>query len=530
MRGAVSLALFVGVASCGGRGDAPEAQPPEPQIRRLTKLQYTNSIHDALGAAIVVPTSLEPDEDAGGLYSVGASLASISPRGVEQYESAAFQVAGQVMGDPALRSANVPCEPAAVRDDACVGEAIRAAGRRLWRRPLEDVELATLVGVAGGAATALGDFDGGLEYALSALLQSPNFLFRVELGEPDPERTGAYRFTSVEMASRLSYLLWNTAPDEELLAAGEAGELVAADGLSAQVDRLIADPRARDGLRNFFTEMLDLDQLDALNKDTLVFTHMAADVGPSAREETLRGLDAIVDEDGDLRDFVNTRRAFLDRKLSAIYGIPAPSMDEFAETELPEDGLRRGFLGQASFLALQSHPANTSVTLRGKFLREVLFCQPVPPPPSNLNTAIPEVSADNPTMRDRVEQHLQDPFCAGCHNVMDPIGLGFENFDGLGSYRASENGVVIDASGELDGDLYAGPVELADLVHDDEKLARCVVQTYLQYASGHVLGIAERGSLEWHDEGFADEGHRMRALMRDVAMGMAFRGAGAVNP
>lgn len=522
--------MVVLLGSCGARGDAPEAEPPEPQIRRLTRVQYTNSIHDALGAAIVVPTSLEPDEDAGGLASVGASLASISPRGVELYETAAAQIAAQVMDDAALRASNVLCEPAAARDDACAAEVVRVAGRKLWRRPLEDAEVDVYVAVAGGAAAAVGDFHGGLEYALSGLLQSPNFLFRVELGEPDPERVGAYRFTSLEMAPRLSYLLWNTTPDEELLAAAEAGELVTVDGLSAQVDRLIADPRARDGLRNFFTEMLDLDQLDALNKDALIFTHMSADVGPSAREETLRGIEAIVEEDGDVRDFVNTRRAFVNRKLSAIYGIPAPSLDDFAETELPEDGLRRGFLGQASFLALQSHPANTSVTLRGKYLREVLFCAPVPPPPSNLNTAIPEVSDEAPTMRDRVEQHLEDPYCAGCHNVMDPIGLGFENFDGLGTYRESENGVAIDASGDLDGQVYAGPVELADLVHDDEKLARCVVQTYLQYANGHVIDAGERSSLEWHDDGFADEGHRMRALMRDVAMGMAFRSAGEVTP
>ena len=217
MRIAVSFAMVVILGSCGGRGEAPGAQPPEPQIRRLTRLQYTNSIHDALGAAIVVPTSLEPDEDAGGLYSVGASLASISPRGVELYETAATQVVAQVMSDDTLRAANVPCEPTAVRDDVCAGEVVRAAGRRLWRRPLEEAEVSTLVAIAGGSATALDDFDDGLGYALSALLQSPNFLFRVELGEPDPERAGAYRFTSLEMAPRLSYLLWNTTPDEAKL-------------------------------------------------------------------------------------------------------------------------------------------------------------------------------------------------------------------------------------------------------------------------------------------------------------------------
>jgi hypothetical protein len=486
-------------------------------------------VHDVLGDGVVVPTSLEPDEAIAGLYSVGASLTSVSPRGVEQYETAAYNIAGQVMADEALRNAAISCEPAGVTDDACATEAIEALGLKLWRRPLTDGELATLVGIARDAGAILGGFDQGLEFALAAMLQSPNFVYRVELGEPDPDHAGQMRFTDYEMAARLSFFLWNTTPDDELLAAAARGELTTDEGLAAQVDRLLEDERAREGVRNFFTEMLQLADLDELNKDPLVFPYMSADLGVAAREETLLGLDHLVfEEDGDYRDIFVTTHTYVDRRLAAIYGVPAPADEGFGEIDLPEDGGRRGLLGQVAFLAGQSHPASSSVTLRGIYIREVLLCTELLPPPANLNTAIPEASEEAPTMRERVAIHLEDPMCAGCHNVMDPLGLGLENFDGLGVWREQENGFDIDPSSDLDGEPFGDPWELAEVVREHPKVGPCLAETVYRYAAGHVVENGEEDAIAWHADGFAKDKHRVRGLIRDVALGRAFRQAGEV--
>lgn len=512
------------------RGEAPAVEPAGPVLKRLTAVQYTNSIHDLFGAAVVVPDSLEPDAAAEGLLQVGAGVNALSAYGVERYEDAAFSIVDQVFADPAMRAALVPCVPAGVQDDGCARTALDALGRRAWRRPLTPAELDRIVTIAGVAATTLGDFDQGLGFGVAALLQSPHFVYRVELGEDDPEAPGQRRYSDWEMASRLSYFLWNTTPDDALLAAAEAGELTTDAGLAAQVDRLLGDARAREGLRAFFGDMLTLYELDDLNKDPTAFVHMSADVGPAAREETLQALDWLVmEEDGDYRDLFTTRTTFLDRKLAAIYGVPAPSPDGFGQTELPDDGRRRGLLGQVSFLALQSHPANTSVTRRGLFVREVLLCQPLPSPPAGLNTSIPEATEAAPTMRDRVEQHLADPSCAACHASMDPIGLGLENFDGLGGWRDSENGVVIDASGELDGVPFGDAWDLGQVLHDHPDTGPCLARTLFQYAGGHLVAAGETELLDWHAQGFAEAGYSVQFLIRDLVASPGFRRVGGVE-
>lgn len=282
----VAILLVLALAGCTpdpgpvDRGPVPEHAPTSPVLKRLTSTQYVASVRDLLGDAVLIPDEVEPDEAVNGLLTVGSSVTSISPVGVEEYESAAFDLAEQALADPSTRAALVPCAASALRDDACAEAALGDFGRRAWRRPLTEPELARLVGVAGTAADTLGDFDAGLVYGLAGILQSPYFLYRVELGEDDPDVPGGRRYTDWEMASRLSYFLWNTTPDDELLAAAEAGELTTDAGLDAQVDRLLADERAREGVRNFFSEMLQLHALDELNKDPTVFVHMNSRSGP----------------------------------------------------------------------------------------------------------------------------------------------------------------------------------------------------------------------------------------------------------
>jgi hypothetical protein len=504
------------------RGEAPTAELAGPVLKRLTATQYENAVHDLFGDDIVVPEDIEPDEAVDGLLAIGAGVNSISPSGVEGFEDAAYSIAEQAIA----AGTAAPCSPTVDDDLLCAKEAIAEVGRRAWRRALTDDEVDRHLALFALAVGELDSFQDALAYPLAALLQSTNFLYRVELGEDDP--AGGRRYTDAEMASRLSFFLWNTIPDEELLAAAEAGELVTDAGLAGQIDRLLGDDRAREGLRAFFTDMLTLYELDDLNKDPTTYTHMSADVGPSAREETLAGLEYLVfEEAGDYRDILTTRRAFVDRKLAAIYAIPAPVREGFGETTL--EGDRMGLLGQVSFLALASHPANTSVTRRGMFVREVLLCQDMPSPPAGVDTSIPEATTEAPTMRERVAQHLEDPSCSGCHNLTDYIGLGLENFDGLGGWRDAENGTTIDASGTLDGIAFGGPAGLGRAVRDHEDLGPCLAATVFRYATGHVDADGEDALRDWHARGFAENGYDVRWLLADIAASPAFRKVGDVE-
>lgn len=502
------------------RGDAPDAAPPPSSLKRLTTAQYRHAMRDLFGPDLVLPARLEPDERIDGLFAVGAANTTISSYGAERYAQAAYDVAAQVLGDETRRARWIDCDLA---NETCIEDVLAALGRHAWRRPLAQAELDDLVDIVVDAEAVLESDDDAFAYAMAAVLMSPNFLYRVELGDEGDAPEGGYG--AYELASRLAFFLWDTVPDAELLDAADDGSLLQDDVLAGQVDRMLADPRATEGVRALFGQMLHLDELDHLTKDPAIFTYLRDSLGQSAREETLRGIEALVfDDDGSYLDLFTTRRTFLDRDLAALYGVPAPAREGFAETMLPADGGRMGLLGQASFLALWAHPVSTSVTRRGVFVREVLLCEEIPEPPAMANTAIPEVSADAPTMRDRIAVHLQNPSCAACHTLTDPIGLAFENFDGLGGWRDKENGVEIDASGELDDATFADAVGAAKAIADHPNTAPCLVQTVLQVATGGTVDHVDEAWVDWHTTGFVGSGHRVLWLLRDVALSPAFRG------
>jgi hypothetical protein len=536
--GGVALAAGMLIAACTGQiGDReadgrPVAIDPAPAtIHRLTRAQYANAVHDLLGASIAVPTALEPDVESGGITSVsfasvGSSIGSVSRRGIEQYEAAAFKVAEQAMAEGPARAALVGCAPKGVSDEACARSFLTSFGRRAYRRPLEAAELDRLTAITTQAATTLGDFHRGLELGVAAILQSPHFLYRVELGTKEAGNEGRLRYRGYELASRLSFFLWNTTPDDALLRAAEEGKLDDEEGLSAEIDRLLASPRAHAAVRNFFIERFGLGDLDDLSKDSLVFPAMSAELGPSAREETLRILEQMLMIEGrDYREVFTTRRTFVDRKLASLYGIPAKSLEGFAEVTLPEEGQRRGLLGHASLLTLYAHPTSSSATLRGKFIRKALLCGVIPNPPANVNTALPDPEESGPTLRDRLAVHEAQPFCASCHIPMDDIGLGLENFDGLAQWRTKENGALIDPAGDLDGRPFANPIELGQAISAHPDLGPCLVRHLVRYASAAPETPGEDAEIERLSRAFADQGYRLPFLLREVASSPAFRTA-----
>lgn len=509
------------------REDAPAFDAGAPVLTRLTAEQYANTIADLFGDEVVVARSLEPDTSVDGLLSVGASVTSVSSWGVEHYELAAFDIAEQVMADPVLHGWFLSCTPAGATDSDCASEALETAGLFTWRRPLTSGELDRLVGLADAAGATLADFHDGLAFALAALLQSPHFLYRVEEGEA---ANGERSYTDWEMASRLSFFLWNTTPDADLLAAAEGGELTDTKTLVPHVDRMLDDPRATDGARNIFSDLFRLYSLDDLSKDTTVFPYWTPDVRSAAREETLRLIETwIFEEEGDYRDLFVSTRTFVDRRLAALYGIPAPLPNGFGEVRLDKSLGRRGLLGHISLLALNSHPVSTSVTRRGQFVREVLLCQPIPPPPSGVDTSIPAPDENARTMRERVQRHLEDPVCASCHQLTDPLGLGLENFDGIGLWRDLENEVEIDPSGDLDGEAFDNAWDLGATLSGHERLPACLVESLYRFSQRRSVSDGEDDLLAWHASGFAESGFRVKFLLRDLALSPAFRQVGEVS-
>ena len=488
-------------------GPAPGlSEAPAPQLRRLTAEQYRNSVRDLLGDDFVLPGSLEPDEEVDLLLAVGSSVTSVSPRGVEQYENAAFLVAGQVA--PGL----LDCDSLS---SACVEPWLRDLGLRAWRRPLSDPEVERLMAVHALASTTLEDGDAGVEYVLATLLQSPSFLYRVEVGD------GAGRLTGYEVATRLSYLFWNTTPDQTLLQAAADGELATDEGVRAHAERLLADPRSSEGVRAFFTEMWALYGLDQLSKDPLVFPWMSAELGPSMKEETLLVVEDLVGQGGDYRDLMTQRTTYVDHRLAALYNVRAPGTEGFGQVTLPSDGARAGLLGHAGILSLYAHPVSTSATLRGKFVQERLLCREIPPPPADVDTSIPEAS-EGVTRRERVQEHLTNPACAGCHLITDPIGLGLENFDGVGAFRSLDNGALIDASGDLDGAVFDDPRGLGRAVRNHPDLPLCFNDFLYRYALGHSVTNGEQPLVDWLAVVFASEGYRVEELMLALVTTEAF--------
>ena len=251
--------------------------------------------------------------------------------------------------------------------------------------------------------------------------------------------------------------------------------------------------------------------------------------GSCKKDEAPTGPHLVFDEDTDFRKAITTRRTFIDRRLAAIYGVQAPDVAQAAWTDLPEDGGRRGVLGHVSFLMLNAHNSTTSATLRGKFVRERMLCQVMPAPPADVDTSIPEADETSPTLRDRVAVHLEDPACAGCHELMDPIGLGFENFDAIGKWRSTEAGAVIDPSGNLDGTDFTDAWEMAAAISKHPQFGPCVAQNLYQYTTGLPLGEGERDLVDWLADGFAADGHRMQALVLRIIDSPGFRQVGEIQ-
>ena len=495
---------------------------------RLTAEQYRNSIRDIFGDSIeITGNAIAAGVREAGLMAVGGRRLTLSSSEVESYEVLALDVAGQVMS-PSRRNTLIPCRPENDNgfDGDCAREFISTVGFHLFRRPLSEYEIGSYSAMASKATESLGGFYIGLQAALVGMMVSPDFLFRIERSVPSQETPGIRRLDAWSRASRLSFFLWNTTPSPALLQAAQSGELMFEAGLDEQVQQMIASPRIEDGLRAFFSDMLAFDRFDTLDIDTTLYPKFTKNVEDEAREQTLRTIaDHLLEQDVDYRDLFDSRKTFLTPALAALYGVPISIRQEmgglvpWVPYEYPEDHIRVGLLGQATFLSLFSHPGASSPTLRGKAVREHLLCQTIPPPPGDVDFSLVR-DTDNPefrTARDRLTEHRNNPTCAGCHTLMDPIGLALEIFDASGVFRNMENGALIDTSGQWLGQEYSDVRELTLMLKKDPTLTSCLVQRAYNYGTAREPTPSEVQWLNSTHSQLRQEGVYWRELLQRIS-------------
>ncbi len=495
----------------------------ERRLRLMTAEQYLNTLGYVFGPNVKPDVRFAPLQRTDGLLGVGTSIAGVTASQMEVYQKTAASVAAQVV-NPENRKFLISCTPKseAARDDACAREFLTKVSRLLYRRPLDENRLNQWVAEAGAGADRLKNFYAGLGSALEGMLFNPQVLFISERLEADPKNEGATRLDSYSLATRLSFFLWNAAPDDLLLKAAEKGELYTNKGFTKTVDRMLASPRLEQGVRAFFDDMLQFDVFDTLAKDGSIYPTFTATTVLDAREQTLRTIiDQLLVKNRDYRDLYTTRETFISPSLAALYRLPTTG--GWVPYEFPADSPRMGMLTQISFLAGHSHPGRSSATLRGKALRELLLCQPVPRPPANVDfSAVENPKANLRTARDRVNAHLENPVCAGCHKITDPMGLALEHFDGAGRYRTTERGTPIDASGNLDGKEFTDVTGLAKALRDHPALTSCVVKRAYAYGTGGPTSVGDRATLAALDKEFAAHGYRFPDLLRAVVTSKAF--------
>ncbi|MBK9259991.1 MAG: DUF1592 domain-containing protein [Polyangiaceae bacterium] len=531
---ATLLAAFVSTTACvgivGDTGDeangktlvlAPAALP------RLTAEQYRSTLVELFGNA--APSGpLEDDTKPYLFYNIGASTTTLSELGVQLYEESADALSRYVFADAARRAAFVGCTPAAP-GDACVESFLRKFGRRVVRRPLTEDEVARWVNVS----KTLADPDAweGLRLAVAGLIQSPHFLYRVDLGSAG-ESASRRKLDGYELASRLSFLLWNQGPDEALLDAAESGELDTREGVAMAAERLLDDPRARGAVQAFFRQYLDLGRLAGINRNPATYPLFAPGITDAMRREVELIVDDLVFETrGDARSIFSTRMTYVNTDLAALYGVDAPgaTKTEFVEVELPADGPRAGILTFGAFLTMNAHESYTSPTARGKYVRERVLCLEVPAPPPGVDTSLDPVPMGEPpkTVRERMELHRTNPSCASCHSFMDPPGFLFEHFDSSGAYRTVQEGVLpIDSSGDLDGTPLTDARGLATILETDPRVGRCMVRQLYRHAQGRLETPGEALALEDLADRFAAASFDFRSLLIELVTHDAFRFVG----
>ncbi len=498
----------------------PETDPTRATLRRLTRNEYNNTLRDLLGDTSF-PGNTFPSEELSNGFGNDANAQTVSSLLAEQYNTVAENIAVGVAESPEKLKILAECA-SSVTDtndtetiDACAEKLIEDFVSRAYRRPLDPQELNTLLEFATAVRNDT-DFATSIASVIELVLQSPDFLYRVEHGILDEE--GRRRPTDHEMATRLSYLMWATMPDPELRAAADAKQLSDPASILAHAQRMLDDPRSRPVLRFFFDNLLPISALASLQRDPERYPAYTPAIGSLLREETQRFMEhEIFEGSGTWDGAITAPYTFVNGPLADFYGIEGVTGEGFVKVDL-DTSQRLGLLTHAGVVAGTIHSNETNPVVRGAFIMRNIMCTDIPLPSGDLLAEIKPPDPDSgATARERFGRHSDDPVCAGCHSLMDPVGLTLENYDPIGLWRDTENGVSIDATGSLPGVMAVdGPVELAQAIASAPRTHTCFATQWSEYAYGRTHSNSDACALLTIDEQFAASGHNIRQLLLDL--------------
>jgi hypothetical protein len=511
----------------GDDGPTVDVNAPPGGLRRLLSHQYVASLELLLGPAAAA-AAVPPDDPEVGTFDAFATIDSIpGVPDIESYEQAAASAADAAIEDKTVLAQHAPCVSAAAPEASCYAQVAEELGRLAWRRPLDADQIDRLVTVAEGAQVwGEGDFDAGLRYLLMAILQSPRFLYLVEVGVPgvdgEPRELDGY-----EMASRLSFFLLGRTPDAPTLALAESGELDTDEGVRTLAESMVSSPAAMPTIQRFFGEYLRIRELPTKGKSEELFPLFSPELAQSMMDETsLLVSDIVFQKNTNMLELFTADYTFVDANLAELYGVTAPEGGAFAKTMLPPEQKRAGILSQPGWLAMQSHTDVNSPTRRGLFIVEQMFCTDIPNPPAEVD-AQPLQPEPGQTLREALEVHMTEPACATCHVFTDPLGFAFENYDPIGQFRTTEAGQPVDATGEIEGaGAFDGAAELMALVTADERVPGCLLRNVYMQGLGFVPGPEVEPALDDIELGFAEADYRMKRMLVELASSPLFRQVG----
>ncbi len=505
-----------------------EQQPGRVTLRRLNRTEYNNTVRDLTGLDITPAVDFPADDVGEGFDNIGDVL-TVSPVLLEKYLTTAEAIAAQVMASDTTSQRVFPHQPKS--EEEMVETARRNVeefASKAFRRPTSDDEKRRLFDLMKFAWDNNAPPQQIMETVIATVLTNPHFLFRVETGrKPQGEVKGdssehILELTDYELASRLSYFLWSTMPDAELLQLADKGQLTNQDTLQQQAKRMLADPRAEALVKNFAGQWLQLRDIPRLTPDRQAFPDFDDELQAAMHRETEMFVGTIIREDRSVLDVLNADYTFVNERLARHYGIPDINGKEFREVALT--GQRRGILTHASILMLTSNPSRTSPVKRGKWILENILAEPPPPPPPN----VPELEEGTETLgtlREQLEQHRSNPACAACHLKMDALGFAMENFDAVGAWRDKDGRFDIDASAELPGGKkFTGATEMLQILVDEKKTAfcRCLAGKLLTYALGRGLIAHDRCVVSDAVQQLEDNEYRFSALVMSIVVSDPF--------
>jgi hypothetical protein len=517
----------VGVSGSGIPSPEPDptcettGDPGPAPLRLLSRVQYLNTLRGLVGDVQGVEAALGPSRETSEFGLLQADIAQVD---VENYQAAADLVATKLTESDSALKRVAPCEATSATElRACARDFVQGFGERAYRAPLlDDVDIERHLALYDqGAKTS---HRHGMELLLKGVLQAPRFLYRVEIGTEEAVGEKAIRLSAREVAARLSYGLWDAAPDQRLLDAADAGLLANPDGVVEQAQWMLLDERGQTLVRRFLERFIHVSETDTLIKNGDLYPEWGDGKFRRAVQDQARTFfDYVLNErGGKLNALLTSPTLFVNEPLGSFYGVTGGA--DFAPIER-RDGTASGLLTLPALLSRLAKPAESSVIYRGKFVREALFCQQLPAPPANIPRP-PEVDADSST-RERLAQHEVDPSCSSCHRLIDPIGFGFENFDAIGRYRTQDGGQAVDARGEIvgiadAGGQFDGVVELGQRLAQSATVQECVARQWFRFFMARFEQDADRCSMQRVVQAFRGAESALTALPEAVLRTDAF--------